>query len=49
MWVDGFFSITTDPTKRTGNLSADVYEVTTVSSAVVAAQQADHIFQHAKT
>lgn len=45
--VPGFLSDHYDPTKRTVNLSADVYEGRTVSAAAVAAHECGHAVQHA--
>ena len=45
--VDGFLSDHYDPTKKTVNLSPDVYEGRTVSAAAVAAHECGHAVQHA--
>jgi hypothetical protein len=43
----GFLSDHYDPTKKTVNLSADVYEGRNVSAAAVAAHECGHAVQHA--
>jgi Zn-dependent membrane protease YugP len=45
--VPGFLSDHYDPTKKTVNLSADVYEGRNVSAAAVAAHECGHAVQHA--
>lgn len=45
--VDGFLSDHYDPTKKTVNLSPDVYSGRTVSAAAVAAHECGHAVQHA--
>lgn len=45
--VDGVLSDHYDPTKKTVNLSADVYEGRNVSAAAVAAHECGHAVQHA--
>lgn len=45
--VSGFLSDHYDPTKKTVNLSPDVYEGRTVSAAAVAAHECGHAVQHA--
>ena len=45
--VPGFLSDHYDPTKKTVNLSPDVYEGRTVSAAAVAAHECGHAVQHA--
>jgi uncharacterized protein len=45
--VAGFLSDHYDPTKKTVNLSPDVYEGRTVSAAAVAAHECGHAVQHA--
>ena len=44
--VSGFLSDHYDPTKKTVNLSEEVYEGTNVSAAAVAAHECDHAVQH---
>ncbi|MEN9569419.1 MAG: hypothetical protein RL172_650 [Bacteroidota bacterium] len=45
--VPGFLSDHYDPTKKTVNLSPDVYEGRTVSAAAVASHECGHAVQHA--
>lgn len=45
--VNGFLSDHYDPSKKTVNLSADVYEGRNVSAAAVAAHECGHAVQHA--
>ena len=45
--VNGFLSDHYDPTKKTVNLSTDVYEGRNVSAAAVAAHECGHAVQHA--
>ena len=45
--VPGFLSDHYDPTKKTVNLSPDVYEGRTVSAAAVSAHECGHAVQHA--
>lgn len=45
--VNGFLSDHYDPTKKTVNLSPDVYQGRTVSAAAVAAHECGHAVQHA--
>ena len=45
--VNGFLSDHYDPTKKTVNLSPDVFEGRTVSAAAVAAHECGHAVQHA--
>jgi Zn-dependent membrane protease YugP len=45
--VNGFLSDHYDPTKKTVNLSPDVYEGRTVSAAAVASHECGHAVQHA--
>ena len=45
--VDGFLSDHYDPTKKTVNLSPDVYEGRNVAAAAVAAHECGHAVQHA--
>lgn len=45
--VDGFLSDHYDPSKKTVNLSADVYDGRNVSAAAVAAHECGHAVQHA--
>lgn len=45
--VDGFLSDHYDPTKKTVNLSPDVYSGASVSAAAVAAHECGHAVQHA--
>lgn len=45
--VDGFLSDHYDPTKKTVNLSPDVYAGRSVSAAAVAAHECGHAVQHA--
>ncbi len=45
--VPGFLSDHYDPTKKTVNLSPDVYEGRTVAAAAVAAHECGHAVQHA--
>ena len=45
--VPGFLSDHYDPTKKTVNLSAEVYEGRNVSAAAVAAHECGHAVQHA--
>lgn len=45
--VPGFLSDHDDPTKKTVNLSEEVYEGTNVSAAAVAAHECGHAVQHA--
>jgi Zn-dependent membrane protease YugP len=45
--VNGFLSDHYDPTKKTVNLSADVYEGRNISAAAVAAHECGHAVQHA--
>ena len=45
--VQGFLSDHYDPTKKTVNLSADVYEGRNISAAAVAAHECGHAVQHA--
>lgn len=45
--VQGFLSDHYDPSKKTVNLSPDVYEGRTVSAAAVAAHECGHAVQHA--
>ena len=45
--VPGFLSDHYDPTKKTVNLSEEVYEGTNVSAAIVAAHECGHAVQHA--
>jgi uncharacterized protein len=45
--VDGFLSDHYDPTKKTVNLSVDVFEGRNVSAAAVAAHECGHAVQHA--
>ena len=45
--VGGFLSDHYDPTKKTVNLSADVYEGRNISAAAVAAHECGHAVQHA--
>jgi uncharacterized protein len=45
--VPGFLSDHYDPTKKTVNLSPDVYEGRNVSAAAVAAHECGHAIQHA--
>ncbi len=45
--ADGFLSDHYDPTKKTVNLSPDVYEGRSVSAAAVAAHECGHALQHA--
>lgn len=45
--VQGFLSDHYDPTKKTVNLSPEVYENRTVSAAAVAAHECGHAIQHA--
>ena len=47
--VEGFLSDHYDPTKRTINLSPDVYAGRNVSAAAVAAHECGHAVQHAAT
>lgn len=46
--VPGFLSDHYDPTKKTVNLSPDVYEGRNISAAAVAAHECGHAVQHAK-
>lgn len=48
MSVDGFLSDHYDPTKKTVNLSPEVYSGTNVSAAAVAAHECGHAVQHAQ-
>ena len=45
--ASGFLTDHYDPTKKTVNLSADVYEGRTVSAAAIAAHECGHAIQHA--
>jgi uncharacterized protein len=45
--VSGFLSDHYDPSKKTVNLSSDVYEGTSVAAAAVAAHECGHAVQHA--
>lgn len=45
--VDGFLSDHYDPTKKTVNLSPDVYNGVSISAAAVAAHECGHAVQHA--
>src|SRR5258706_8919391 len=45
--VDGFMSDHYDPTNKTVNLSAEVYNGTSVAAAAVAAHECGHVVQHA--
>ena len=45
--VQGFLSDHYDPTKKTVNLSADVYEGRNIAAAAVAAHECGHAVQHA--
>ena len=45
--VEGFLSDHYDPTKKTVNLSPDVYEGRNISAAAVAAHECGHAVQHA--
>lgn len=45
--VNGFLSDHYDPTKKTVNLSPDVYQGRTISAAAVAAHECGHAVQHA--
>lgn len=47
--TQGFLSDHYDPTKKTVNLSADVYEGTSIAAAAVAAHECGHAIQHATT
>lgn len=46
--VSGFLSDHYDPTKKTVNLSPDVYEGRNIAAAAVAAHECGHALQHAK-
>src|SRR5688500_11261455 len=48
MSVDGFLSDHYDPTKKTVNLSPEVYSGANVSAAAVAAHECGHAVQHAQ-
>lgn len=48
MSVDGFLSDHYDPSKKTVNLSPEVYSGTNVSAAAVAAHECGHAVQHAQ-
>src|SRR4029079_18658592 len=45
--VEGFLSDHYDPTKKTVNLSADVYEGRNIAAAAIAAHECGHALQHA--